>query len=125
MTTDKRLGRLEAVYRRREAARPEPATGFDATRLDPCEQAELALLLERAEHGPRPAGVRTWAFAGLCDCLLDRASELTRKAHGLAPAPSAPDGPCRGCVAAELADAVAPYRRAHDEHVRMMEARRR
>ena len=124
MTFDRRVRHLEVIYRRRGATRSGPPTGFDASRLTGCEQFELDLLLERAEHGPRPPGVRAWAFPGLCDCRLDRASDLMNKAHGLPPALSPGLGPCRGCIAAEIEDEVAPCRRALGEHDGVSDARR-
>ena len=115
---DKRLGKLEVVYRRREAARPAPApSGFDASRLTTCQQFELDVLLERVEYCPdAPTRFAEWdGLAVLCVCRLQRLRDLTATAYGLPPVPSSRSGPCRDCIAAEIEEEVAPCRRALGE----------
>jgi len=80
MTLDRRLNRLQLVYRRREPP-PVRATSFDAKRLSFAEQIELDDLLRPLAplHGER------WDLDSLSVEQLERATELTRKAEGEGP----------------------------------------
>ena len=129
MTIDRRLRNLEIVYRRREATRQVPDSGFDAGKLSSCEQYEMALLLERVEGRPdAPTPFARWdGLEALCTCALQRLRDLTAKAHGLPPAPSPWSGPCREpeCIANRVEEEVDPCRRALAEHTAWMAARQR
>ena len=84
MNTEKRLARLEVVWRRRERPAEDAGTPFDAGRLTMREQYELDGLLALIE----PAGRRGRAdFAALDDDALERLVDLDQKAHGIPPAP--------------------------------------
>ena len=83
MTLDRRLNRLQLVYRRREPP-PGPGTSFDPQRLSFAEQIELDDLLRPL--APLPG--ERWDLDSLTDEQLERAAELTRKAEGLPPSPA-------------------------------------
>ena len=84
-TITRRLVVLEE--RRRRQPPPPPPSGFDATRLTSREQGELDELL--AVLTPPHYG-RRWDLDPLSVEELERLDELTRKGHGLPPAPPYP-----------------------------------
>ncbi len=81
MTLDKRIDRLQLVYRR--PATSASNTAFDETRLSSAERSELDDLLRNV--APLPGKGWGAALESLSAEALDRAVELTRKAEGLAP----------------------------------------
>ena len=105
MNTEKRLARLEVVWRRRERPAEDAGSPFDATRLTFAEQGEmdgLLALLEPAGRRGRPD------YGALADAQVERLDQLNRKARGVPPEPvyfgmhhrDPGIGPCR-CVACD------------------------
>ena len=129
MTFDRRVRHLEVIYRRRAATQPAPPSGFDAKRLDSCQQHELDLLLSRVEYRPdAPTRFGKWdGLEELCTCALQRLRDLMATAHGLPPASAPWTGPCpdADCIATEIRDEVAPCRQALAQHEAWMEANQR
>jgi len=80
MNTEKRLARLEVVWRRRERPAEDAGSPFDATRLTFAEQIEMDGLLALIE----PAGRRGRPdYGALADDQLERLDQLNRKACGV------------------------------------------
>jgi hypothetical protein len=73
---ERRLARMEVVYRRRE--RSMATTRYDTSALSPFEQYELDGLLAKIEQRPRRPNGRP-DYSGLSDDELDRMTELAEK----------------------------------------------